>query len=106
MQFDHLALCVDDVSRTVNALARFSNRVSVEYADATWAMLDVEGRKLALVTRGDHPSHAALRVESIDELAALASKYMAEIKTHRDGSQYFYVSLKKGYALEFISYPY
>ena len=91
---DHVALCVSDVSRSVEWYVSNAG-AKVEYEDDTWAMVNVGGSKIAFVTEGHHPQHIAFRVSSTGDLG---SNY----KKHRDGSTYVYSKDPDGNTVEFI----
>jgi catechol 2,3-dioxygenase-like lactoylglutathione lyase family enzyme len=98
MKFDHVALSVthihDSVTWYQDNLDAF-----VEYKDETWAMLNVNGLKIAL-TSGAHPPHLAFRLENISDFPP-----GAEAKQHRDGSWYYYDKDLDDNTIEWITYP-
>jgi catechol-2,3-dioxygenase len=99
MQFDHIALNVKSIYESV---AWYCNKLkaNVEYQDETWAMLTVGGLKVALTKNDHHPPHLALKVESINDFPD-----GCEIKSHRDGSWYYYDRDLDGNVIEWITYP-
>jgi catechol 2,3-dioxygenase-like lactoylglutathione lyase family enzyme len=77
----HAALRVKNVKETVEWYTqRF--KCSVEYQDATWAMLAFENVRLAFVLAEQHPPHVAI----LGDPAAFG-----EPKVHRDGTSSVYV---------------
>ena len=58
-------------------------------------MLDLDGFKLAIVTKSQHPPHIAFRVDGVDDLGT-------EYSEHRDGSKYIYKEDPDGNTVEFI----
>ena len=89
----HLALEVDDVA---SALRWYTEkfRCRVEYHDDTWALLQFGNLGLALVTKGQHPSHLGLVTNE-----ALSH---GELKTHRDGTRSVYIADPSGNAVELL----
>ena len=97
---DHIAFnvnCIDEAVRW------YVTKIGAEikYQDETWAMLNINGVKLALTLPGEHPNHFAIRCNSVDEFPVENKK----IGTHRDGSSYVYLSDPYGNAIEWIYYP-
>ena len=97
MKLDHVALVVKNPRKSADWYVKNLNAV-VEYIDDTWAMLCVGNSKLALTIKSQHPPHVAF---SFDELPKDSKAY----KTHRDGSQYLYISDPDGNIIELIHYP-
>jgi len=98
MKFDHLALSVKSIHRSVDWYKSNLN-ASVLYEDHTWAMLSIDDVKFALTLEGAHPPHVSFRVESISDFPV-----GCEVKQHRDGSWYFYDSDPDGNVIEWITY--
>ena len=69
----------------------------IEYIDETWAMLDLDGTKLALTVSDQHPPHLAFCLKSIDDFPT-----GEEIRYHRDGSAYLYIKDPDGNTIEYI----
>jgi catechol 2,3-dioxygenase-like lactoylglutathione lyase family enzyme len=89
----HLAIEVDDVGAAVAWYAgRFRCRVA--YGDASWALLEFENLSVALVTRGDHPPHFGV--------CRRDAAAFGEIRTHRDGVRYVYVTDPSGNTVEVV----
>lgn len=97
---DHIAFKVDSIPKAVKWYSEMVN-AKIEYQDETWAMLNVQGVKLALVLPGSHPNHFAIKCKKLDELPCDDDA----IKRHRDGSQYIYLADPYGNAIEWIYYP-
>jgi catechol 2,3-dioxygenase-like lactoylglutathione lyase family enzyme len=100
--FDHVAQVVPDIAAAVSWYQDMVPGVKVVYQDATWAIIEAGGAKLAFVVRAQHPTHLAWRVSDA-ELERLAAKYNQEIKPHRDRTRSFYLEAPGGMAIEFIS---
>ena len=62
------------------------------YEDDTWAFLQFDNIKLALVTEDEHPYHIAFEVDEV------------EGKKHRDGSVSKYIEDPSGNKIELIKY--
>ena len=56
---DHLAIQVDDISQSVTWYLK-NYMCKVIYADDTWAFLQFNNIKIALVTNDQHPDHFAV----------------------------------------------
>jgi len=95
MQFDHVAICVEDIERSV-IWYRENLDACILYVDKTWAMLQIGSTKLALTSRGQHPPHVAFLVDDFKE--------QEKPKKHRDGSNYIYKSDPDGNTIELIKY--
>lgn len=103
MQVDHIALPSSDVAASVRwYVEHFGARVL--YQDKTWAFLQTENVKIAIVTPTQHPPHVAFRVDE-QQLAEAAKKAGKPIDRHRDGTTGIYVSDPFGNAVELICYP-
>lgn len=89
----HIAIEVEDIDR---AIAWYESRFDckVGYRDDTWAMLDFENVKLALVIPSQHPRHVGFSRPD-------AAKF-GKVKTHRDGTVSVYVKDSEGNAVEII----
>jgi catechol-2,3-dioxygenase len=99
MKFDHVAIKSSCISDSVGWYKKNLN-ASVLYQDETWAMLEVGGVKLALVSKGKHPPHVAFQVESSVKFPCAPTK----VKTHRDQSSYYYGSDPDGNVIEWVAY--
>jgi hypothetical protein len=76
----------------------------VLYQDATWALVESGGAKLAFVLPDQHPSHLAFRVGA-EELERLAAHHRVAIATHRDATRSIYLEGPGALATEIIAYP-
>ncbi len=103
-RFDHIAQIVPHIGEAVRWWRDNFPSTEVVYEDSTWAMLDVNGTKLAFVTEGQHPAHVAWRVSNF-ELERLAEQNGAAIQGHRDGTRSFYLQTPGDQWLELIAYP-
>tara|TARA_E500000331_G_C17077781_1_gene635518 strand:- start:353 stop:667 length:315 start_codon:yes stop_codon:yes gene_type:complete len=99
MKFDHIAVNSTNIQRSVEWYCKSLGCV-VEYADETWAMINCDGTKLALVLEGSHPPHIAFKVKSA--LKFPCSK--EEVKKHRDNSSYYYGADPDGNIIEWVAY--
>ncbi len=103
MHVDHVAIPAAHLQETVRWYIQTCN-ASVLYQDETWAFLQVGGSKIALVTPGQHPPHLAFALTR-EQLAESAARHGKPIRTHRDGTESFYLHDPSGNAVEFIAYP-
>lgn len=92
---DHLAICTDDISQSVDWYVENFN-CNILYQDDSWAMLEFENIKLALVLSEQHPLHFAIVKDNI-------KSYGTPIK-HRDGSVSVYIKDHSGNTIEIIKY--
>ncbi len=99
MKFDHVAVSVSDITRSVEWYKE-KLKVKVLYQDETWAFLEAEGVKIALVLPDQHPGHLAFNVGPNP-----SPDFMKHAKTHRDGSLSQYVIDPDGNSIEWIHYP-
>jgi catechol 2,3-dioxygenase-like lactoylglutathione lyase family enzyme len=104
VQFDHVALQVPDVAAALQWWRSTVPAASVLYEDATWAMLEAGGARVAFVTAEEHPDHIAYKVSG-SELDRLAAEHGVAIDSHRDGSRSFYLEAPGGHRVEVIAYP-
>jgi catechol 2,3-dioxygenase-like lactoylglutathione lyase family enzyme len=105
MTFDHVAIASDDIAASVSFYQQMFPWTEIIDQDATWAIIDCRGTKIAFVTPAEHPPHVAFSVESEEELIAEAEKMGGTIKIHRDRSRSFYTSDPAGNAIEIVWYP-
>ena len=96
MKIDHIAVQVDDIYEGCEWYhERFG--VNILYFDQTWALLEFDNIKMALVLPNQHQNHVAIEVDS--------EKYPnLEFKQHRDGSNYHYLTDPWGNCVELINY--
>ena len=99
MIFDHVAVNVADIARSVDWY-KAQLGAEVLYQDETWAFLRVGGSKLALTLPGQHPAHVAYDVGPTPP-----ETFFKGAKVHRDGSVSRYVVDPDGNAVEYIHYP-
>lgn len=99
MKFDHIALNCKSVSRSVDWYMR-NLQARVLYEDTTWALLEIGGQRIALTVPEQHPAHMAFDVGEFDKFPD-----GSEIKFHRDGSMYCYVSDPDNNTIEYIYWP-
>jgi catechol 2,3-dioxygenase-like lactoylglutathione lyase family enzyme len=99
MKFDHVALNVADIQRSVDWY-RATLEATVVYQDDTWALVEAGGAKIALTLRRQHPAHIAFDVGP-----SPSAEFMRSAKAHRDGSVSRYVADPDGNAIEWIHYP-
>jgi catechol 2,3-dioxygenase-like lactoylglutathione lyase family enzyme len=99
MKFDHVALSVQDISRSVEWY-RANAGAGVLYQDDTWALLDAGGVKLALTLPQQHPAHIAFDIGP-----SPSPEFLQTARVHRDGSISRYVVDPDGNAVEWIHYP-
>ena len=104
VRFDHIAQQVSDIAAAVAWQCDLVPGTRVVYQDATWALVDSGGARLAFVLPDQHPDHIAYRVDD-DELEALARRHGGTIAVHRDASRSIYVAGPDGLQAEFVAYP-
>tara|TARA_Y100000748_G_scaffold117364_2_gene98484 strand:+ start:5700 stop:5999 length:300 start_codon:yes stop_codon:yes gene_type:complete len=92
---DHLAVCTDNITKSV-AWYKDNFSCDILYQDDSWAMLEFENIKLALVLPEQHPFHFAILKDDVE-------KYGAPI-THRDGSVSVYIKDRSGNNIEILRY--
>ena len=88
---DHIAIQVDNIKESV-AWYHDNYGCKILYSDHTWAFLQFDNIKLALVTEDEHPYHIAFEVDEVDG------------KKHRDGSVSKYINDPSGNKIELIKY--
>ncbi len=96
MKIDHIALQVEDICQAREWYCD-QFKADVLYFDETWALLEFDNVKLALVLPNQHENHIAVEVntENYPNL---------DFKQHRDGSKYHYLVDPWGNCVEFIDY--
>tara|TARA_B100000925_G_scaffold262383_1_gene219658 strand:+ start:102 stop:443 length:342 start_codon:yes stop_codon:yes gene_type:complete len=95
MKIDHIALQVDDVKESVDYYVN-EYGCSIIHCDDTWAFLQFDNIKLALVVEDEHPYHIAFETDD---------KGVLNGTLHRDGSVSNYVKDPSGNTIELIKYP-
>jgi catechol 2,3-dioxygenase-like lactoylglutathione lyase family enzyme len=93
-RIDHVAVSVSDIAEAVAWYVK-TFRCKVTYQDATWAFLDFENTKLALVIPEQHPPHFAFTSRDAASFGPL--------KTHRDGTRSTYVKDPAGNSIEIMA---
>ncbi len=89
----HVAIQVKDLARAVDWYQKkFSCRVL--YQDETWAMLEFENIRLALVLPSQHPAHLAVVSEHAKDFGRLIE--------HRDGVRSVYIRDSEGNSVEIL----
>ena len=92
---DHIAIQSDD-PRGLAAWYESEFGAEVLYLDDTWAFLQFQNIKLAIVHKQQHPAHIAFEVSSFLESDV--------VKSHRDGSFSSYRKDPDGNIYELIKY--
>lgn len=105
MTFDHLAISAEDVAASLAFYRERFPQLRVLHEDPTWAFIEIDTVKIAFVLEDQHPPHLAFRVESREQLEAMARDDGAPVSVHRDGSESYYTDDPAGNALEFVYYP-
>ena len=100
-QFDHVAQQVPDIAEAVAWYEKTLPGTRVLYRDATWALLEAGGVRIAFVVKDQHPGHLAWRVDDAT-LERLAQEHNKEIKPHRDRTRSFYLEAPGGQSIEII----
>ena len=90
----HVAIAVADVASAV-AWYTSTFRCTVAYQDPTWALLDFENLKLALVIPEQHPPHIAFASANAGAFGTLTA--------HRDGTRSIYVKDPAGNSVEILA---
>ena len=93
-KIDHIAIVVTNINHAVNWY-KDNRDCELNYQDESWAELQFENIKLALVLPQDHPAHIAF--ESDDWGPDTPTK-------HRDGSESVYDHDTFGNIIEYIKY--
>lgn len=93
-RIDHFAISVRDVAEAVSWYTK-TFRCTVSYQDASWALLEFENTRLALVIPEQHPPHFAF----VSPQAAA----FGPLKTHRDGTRSTYVKDPAGNTVEIMA---
>ena len=90
MKIDHIGIQVNNISESVDYYKEYGSEVI--HQDDTWAFLQFDNIKLALVLEDEHPYHIAFESEYVDG------------KRHRDGSVSKYIEDPSGNKIEIIKY--
>ncbi len=91
-KIDHIAIVVTNINHAVNWY-KDNRDCKVNYQDTSWAELQFENIKLALVLPQDHPAHIAFEDETVEGG-----------EKHRDGSESIYEHDTFGNIIERIKY--
>ena len=103
-KIDHIAITVDNVKESV-AWYHDNFECKIIYCDDTWAMLQYDNIKLALVIEEEHPYHIAFEIDGLDsEMGRLPHGNRQNWKYHRDGSVSRYINDPSGNKIELIRY--
>ncbi len=102
---DHIAIRCEDLDRAVAGYAQLGFSVETIYDD--WALMrDRNGFGIALLPpNSKHPPHIGIKVETLAELHAAATKENRPIKEHRDKTSSFYTKGVGDQIIELIYYP-
>ena len=92
---DHIAIKSKDVEKLAEWYVK-NFKAEIIYCDSTWAFLQFENIKLAIVSPSQHPAHIAFSVDCFSEKDI--------IKEHRDGSKSCYRKDPDGNIYELIKY--
>ena len=95
MKIDHIALQVNNINESVNYYKEYG--ASVIHQDDTWAFLQFDNIKVALVIEDEHPYHIAFEVDMLP--------HTENVKKHRDGSISYYIKDPSDNTIEIIQYP-
>jgi len=95
-QIDHIAIQVKNIKKSLDwYLSNF--KCKEIYSDKTWAFIEFDNIKLALVTNTEHPAHFSI----INNKIKLNQKNVLE---HRDKSISKYIKDINGNYIELIKY--
>jgi hypothetical protein len=102
---DHVAIKSRNVAEDVERYRQMGFTVEACFED--WGMVrDQRGVGIALLGPGSHhPTHFAIRVDSLDELRRAAETENRPLQEHRDKTLSFYTKGAEGIAMEIIWYP-
>lgn len=96
MRIDHIAVQVENIYEACEWYCSHFD-ANVAYFDSTWALLEFENTKLALVLPNKHQNHIAVEVNPKNHPDF-------DFKQHRDGSNYHYLTDPWGNCVELINY--
>ena len=102
-QFDHIAMVVPDIADAVRWYKTTFPATEELYVDVSWAFLLVNGARIALVLRDEHPGHVAWRVSEV-KLNELAELHGKSVSLHRDGTKSFYLEAPGNNSIEIITF--
>mgnify|MGYP001200045956 CR=1 FL=1 len=92
----HIAVQVENLSESLEWYEKEFD-IKILYQDDSWAMIQFENMKLALVLPDQHPGHFAVESDN-------ASEYGKLIK-HRDGTASIYIEDPAGNSIEMLELP-
>lgn len=95
VSLDHIALNVNSIKESVEW---YNNNFEIKiiYEDDSWALFSIGETKIALTLKKEHPPHIGFLVDSFP------NDLKSNIKTHRDNTEYVYISDNSGNILELI----
>ncbi len=91
---DHIAVPVTDIAASVDWYTK-TFECTVDYQDATWALLGFANIRLALVIPEQHPAHIGFVHANAEGFGAL--------KMHRDGTRSCYIADPSGNSIEVLA---
>jgi catechol 2,3-dioxygenase-like lactoylglutathione lyase family enzyme len=94
-KIDHIAIQVNDIEKSLEWYTK-NFKCNKIYFDNSWAFIEFDNVKLALVSKDEHPNHFAI----------LDQKLLKDDKVveHRDGSRSKYIKDINGNYIELIKY--
>ena len=95
-KIDHIAIQTKNINESVIWYTKTFS-CDVLFQDDTWALLEFNNIKLALVVPEQHPPHIAVKRRNLE-------KYGIPVK-HRDGSESVYINSPDKNVFELIRYP-
>ena len=95
-KIDHIAIQTKNINESVIWYTKIFS-CDVLFQDKTWALLEFNNIKLALVVPEQHPPHIAVKRRNLE-------KYGNPVK-HRDGSESVYINSPDKNVFELIRYP-
>jgi catechol 2,3-dioxygenase-like lactoylglutathione lyase family enzyme len=100
MKFDHIAIQVSDISKSVLWYSERFPDSKIEYQDDTWAIIELAGTKLAFVLKVQHPRHIAFTKTSEELHHDFVGKKNVK---HRDGTESFHLNDPDGNTIEILT---
>tara|TARA_Y100000994_G_C15467371_1_gene349476 strand:+ start:239 stop:544 length:306 start_codon:yes stop_codon:yes gene_type:complete len=94
-KIDHIALEVKNIKKSSDWYLK-NFKCKLLYLDHSWAFIEFDNTKLALVTNDEHPPHVAV----LDKFLKIDDS----VKRHRDGSYSKYIVDLDGNKIELIRY--
>jgi catechol 2,3-dioxygenase-like lactoylglutathione lyase family enzyme len=88
---DHIAVVVPNIAQAIDWYTK-TFECEVSYQDDTWAFIEFENVKLALVVKGQHPPHMAVMRKDAETFGQLTE--------HRDGTKSCYIEDPAGNSVE------